>query len=96
MKQRGKKSNRSLLGEGYPVLKEERVTCTGSRSRQLGEDEVLRVLEGLEEDVKPKHWESGAVAQSMDDKPWRNEESRGLEEGLPRLKEENLEKAARS
>ena len=30
--------------------------------------------------------------QEQDDKPWRNEESRGL----PRLKEENLEKAARS
>ena len=70
MKQRGKNSTRSLSGEGYPVLKEERVTCTGSRSRQLGEDEVLRVLEELEEDVKPKHWQSDAEAQSVDDKPW--------------------------
>ena len=32
--------------------------------------------------------------QELKDKPWRNEELRSSEEGLPRLREENLEKAA--
>ena len=32
----------------------------------------------------------------MEDKPWRNMELRSLEERLPRPKDENLEKAARS
>ena len=30
----------------------------------------------------------------MEDKPWRNEELRSREEGLPRLREEKLERAA--
>ena len=37
-----------------------------------------------------------AEVQFTEDKPWRNEELRSTEEGLPRLKEERLERAARS
>ena len=34
--------------------------------------------------------------QGIEDKPWRTDEGiRSLEEGLPRLKEENLEKTSR-
>ena len=32
----------------------------------------------------------------MEDKPWRNEQLRSLEERLPRLKEETLEQAVES
>ena len=34
--------------------------------------------------------------QELEDKPWRNEELRNLEEGLSKLREDNLQKTARS
>ena len=43
------------------------------------------MLEELQED------ECDLEVQGMETKPWRSEELRNLEEGLPRLKEGNLE-----
>ena len=40
------------------------------------------------------HWQCDAEVSDMEDKPWRNEEIKSLEEGLPRLTRENLESAA--
>ena len=62
----------------------------------------MQVLEELEGDAEThevhwtKLWQCVSEAQSMKTNPWTNEEPRRLEEGLPRLREENLEKAARS
>ena len=36
------------------------------------------------------------TVQDLKDKPWRNEESKSLEEGMPRILEEELENAAKS
>ena len=57
-----------------------------------------KLLKRCEEQRKEgaKHWQCNMEVQDLDDKPWRNEELRSLEEGLPRLREDNLEKAARS
>ena len=38
-----------------------------------------------------QHWQCDSELQSMEDKPWRNEEVRNLEEGLPRPKEGSLD-----
>ena len=38
----------------------------------------------------------GEEVQSEEDTPWRNEELGSLEEGLPRRREDHLERAARS
>ena len=66
--------------------------------------EGVQELEQLEEDAglmkrcQEEKVKSGrrigngdSEVQGVDDKPWRNEELRNLEEGLPRLREENLE-----
>ena len=42
-----------------------------------------------------KRWPCDEEIQSVQDKPWRNEELRKGEEALPRLKEGDLEKALR-
>ena len=61
----------------------------------------LQVPEELEKDAKPvrkcqekrkewtKHCQCDSEVQSMEDKPWKNEELRSSEEGLPKLKQEN-------
>ena len=66
------------------------------------------VLEELEEHAKPmrrceekreewpEHWHCDFEVQGLEDKPWRSEGLRSGEEGLPRLKEKNLENASRS
>ena len=64
----------------------------------------LQVLEVSEQDATPlrrceeerkewtKHWQCDFEVEGAENKPWWNEELRSLEEGLPRLKKENLEK----
>ena len=39
-----------------------------------------------------KHWQCEESVQNVEDKPWKNEELKKLEEALPRLKEGDLEK----
>ena len=86
-----------------PVQKEQQVHCTTSRNRQLGE-EVCKCREGArpmkrcqgKRKERTKHWQCDSQAQGAGDKPWRNEELRNLDEGLPGLREGKLERAARS
>ena len=42
-----------------------------------------------------RHWQPDLDAQSLEDKPWRTEELRSLEEALSQLKEWNVERAVR-
>ena len=42
-----------------------------------------------------EHWQCGEDVQKLEDAPWKKEKSRRQEEGLLRLKEENLQTAAR-
>ena len=68
----------------------------------------LQVLEDLEEDAermrrceekrkeRARHWQCDSDVQSAEERPWRNEELTNLEEGVPQLKEESLQRAARS
>ena len=61
------------------------------------EEEGVRLLDRCEAKEKEwaKHWQCDEGAQNMDDKPWKNEELKKLEEALPSLKECDLEKASR-
>ena len=40
-------------------------------------------------------WQCSGSVQSLEDKLWKNEELKKLEEALPRLKEDELEKVSR-
>ena len=40
-----------------------------------------------------KHWHCDESVQNVEDKPWKNEELKKLEEALPRLKECEFEKS---
>ena len=42
-----------------------------------------------------KHWQCDEEVQNLEDKRWKNEELKKLEEALPRLKECELEKVSR-
>ena len=65
----------------------------------------IQVLEEEERDVRPlarceekmgvrtKHWQCNTEVQDLKDKAWRHEELKRLEEGIPRLKEGDSEKA---
>ena len=61
------------------------------------EEEDARLLDRCEAKRKElaKHWQCDEDLQNMQNKPWRNEESKECEEALPRLKEGDLEKASR-
>ena len=68
----------------------------------------VQVLEEVEEDVKPlarceekrKQWakysQCDTKVPGLKDNPWRNEELKNLEEGMPGLLEKALEKASKS
>ena len=62
----------------------------------------MQVLEKVVGDAKPlkrceekrkecaKHcWQCNMEVQDLEDKPWKNEDPRSLDEGLPRLREES-------
>ena len=51
----------------------------------------MKHLRRCEEERKvwAKHWQCDSEVQGVEDKPWRNEEVRSLEEGLPQLRERN-------
>ena len=59
------------------------------------EEEDARLLDRCEAKMKEwaKHWQCGEDAQNVEEKPWKNEELRKMEEALPRLKEYELEKS---
>ena len=69
--------------EGAQILKEE--------------EEDARLLNRCEAKRKElaKRWQCHASAQNMEDKPWKNEELKTLEEALSRLKECEKEKVSR-
>ena len=56
----------------------------------------LQILEEEEERKEwEKHWQCDTEVQYQENKPWRNEKPKKLEEDLPRLKESDFAKAAR-
>ena len=59
------------------------------------EEDDARLLDRCEAKRKEwsTHWQCDEEVQSVQDKPWRDEELRKGEEALPRLKEGGLEKA---
>ena len=61
------------------------------------EEEDATLLDRCEAKRKEwaKHWQCDEEIQNMQNKPWRNEESKECEEALPRLKECQLEKVSR-
>ena len=61
------------------------------------EEEDARLLDRCESKRKEwaKHWPCDESVQNMEDKPWKHEELKKLEEALPRLKEGELEKVSR-
>ena len=94
-----KKIIRNWVAE--PVLKEEEVS-TVSQNQQVGE-EVCRYLKSWSKmsnpwrDVKNRGKSGQSIGaatevQGMEDRAWRKEELRSLEEGLSRLKEERSER----
>ena len=62
--------------------------------REEGDARLLNCCEAKRKEWS-KHWQCNEEIQSMQDKPWRNEELRECEEALPRLKEGEMEKASR-
>ena len=64
----------------------------------VNEEEDARLLDRCEAKRKEcaKHWQCDEEVQNVEDKHWKNEEFRKLEEALPRLKEcHNSEKVSR-
>ena len=64
---------------------------------KVREEEDARLLDRCEAKRKEwsKRWQCNEEIQSMQDKPWRNEELKECEEALPRLKEGDLGNASR-
>ena len=60
-------------------------------------EEDVRLLDRCEAKRKQwaKHWQCDKEVQNVEEKPWKNEELRRLEEELPWLKEYHLEDASR-
>ena len=86
-------------GRSWSLAQDHEASSVKRSLQALGElVEDAKPLRGCEEKRKvwAKHWQCDSEVQGMQDKPWRNEELRSLEERLPRLKEEGREKAARS
>ena len=63
----------------------------------VNEEEDARLLDRCEAKMKDraKHWQCGEVVQNVEEKLWKNEELRKLEEALPSLKECHLERVSR-
>ena len=61
----------------------------------VSEEEDARLLDRCEAKRKEwaRHWQCDEEVQNVEDKPWKNEELRRLEEALPRLNECHLEKS---
>ena len=63
----------------------------------VNEEEDARLVDRCEAKRKEwsKHWQSDEEVQNVEEKPWKSEELRKLEEAPPRLKECHLEKVSR-
>ena len=61
-------------------------SCTRSRSQE--EEKDARLLDCCEARGKEwaTHWQCNEEVQNWEDKQWKNEELKKLEEALPRLK----------
>ena len=61
------------------------------------EEEDARLLDPCEAKKEgwATQWHSDESVQEEEDKPWKNQELKRLEEALPRLKESNLEEVSR-
>ena len=68
----------------------------------------MQILAKEEEDAKPlprceekrkewaRHWHCGTEVKNQENKPWKNEELKKLEEDLPRLQESAIAKEAKT
>ena len=63
----------------------------------VNEEQDARLLDRCEAKMKEwaKHWQRGEDVQNAQEKLWKNEELRKLEEALPRLEECHLAKVSR-
>ena len=63
----------------------------------LKKEEDARLLDRCEAKRKEwaKHWHCDEEIQNVQNKPWRNEELKECDKALPRMKEDDLEKASR-
>ena len=63
----------------------------------MNEEEDARLLDRCEAKRKgwAKHWQCDGEVQNVDEKPWKNQELRSVEEALPKLKECHLEEVSR-
>ena len=85
------------MTEQVCCTKKHETNCMEWRSTNSGERDV-RYLARCEEKRREwaKHWQCNTEVQGQKEQPWRSEELRSLEEGMPRFKESDSEKAARS
>ena len=58
----------------------------------VNEEEDARLLDRCEAKMKElsKHWQCGEVVQNVQEKPWKSEEMRKLDEALPQPKRMSL------
>ena len=86
---------KSAEGSAGLLLKTTMSTPWRGGAQILEKEEDARLLDRCEAKRKKwaKHWQCDEDVQNLEDKPWKNEEMRRMEEAL-RLKEE-LEKASR-
>ena len=94
------KKNTTRKSVKLKVLKDVQGQCMKSPSQRRDEEEVedAKVLARCQEKRKDwmKHWQCGTEVQCQENRPWKNEELKKLEEDLPRLTESNLAKAYKS
>ena len=64
--------------------------------KEIAEDaKLLDRCEAKKKNGQERHWQCGEDVQNMEDKPWKNEELKKLEETLPMLEECELEEVSR-
>ena len=73
---------------------------TSGRGGMQSLDEVERVAKPVKRCQENRkdwamHWQCDTKVQLLEDSPWENEELRSLEEGLPSLREDKFQRAAR-
>ena len=87
-----------FLAQSHETCSREREVCREVEELEKDAKPMMRMLNPLEEleEECAKHWECNSEVQSMEDKPWRNEELRSVKDWQPRLEKESLEKTARS
>ena len=92
-----KKDEKENMEEMHQLHKITKPTMWRGRVQILKrEEEHARLLDRCEAKRKEwtEHWQCDESVQNVEDKSWKNEELKKLEEALPRLKEGDLEKAS--